>query len=426
IEVDERVTAEGTVLRPPDLAALDQQLRQAYADGIRAIAVVCLHSHLYPAHEREIGALARQIGFPQVSLSSEVSPLMKLVPRGDTTVVDAYLSPVLRRYVDQVAAELSGAVKVAEDGPGIRLMFMQSHGGLAEAGHFRGKDAILSGPAGGLVGMVRASRAAGRTKVIGFDMGGTSTDVSHYAGAYERVLDAQVAGVRLRSPMLDIHTVAAGGGSVLRFDGGRYRVGPDSAGAAPGPACYRAGGPLTLTDANVMLGRIQPEHFPRVFGPGGDQTLDLGEVRRRFAALAADITRRTGDDRSPEQVAEGFLHVAVENMANAVKRISVQKGRDVTEYALTTFGGAGSQHACAVAAALGVRTVLVPPMAGVLSALGIGLADTTAMRERSVERRLDDALVPRLAELAGELEAEALAELREAGVPEGRLRARRR
>ncbi|GAA1078682.1 hydantoinase B/oxoprolinase family protein [Nocardiopsis composta] len=416
IEVDERMGADGEVLVPPDLERLAADLERARDDGIGALAVLCMHSHLHPRHEWLIGELAERIGFAQISLSSEVSPLMKLVPRGDTAVADAYLSPGLRRYVG----------RVAERARGVRLMFMQSNGGLAEAGHFRGKDAVLSGPAGGIVGMVRASRAAGRTKVIGFDMGGTSTDVSHYAGAYERVLDAQVAGVRLRSPMLDIHTVAAGGGSVLRFDGGRYRVGPDSAGAAPGPACYRAGGPLTLTDANVMLGRIQPEHFPRVFGPGGDQTLDLGEVRRRFAALAADITRRTGDDRSPEQVAEGFLHVAVENMANAVKRISVQKGRDVTEYALTTFGGAGGQHACAVADALGVRTVLVPPMAGVLSALGIGLADTTAMRERSVERRLDDALVPRLAELAGELEAEALAELREEGVPEDRLRARRR
>ncbi|MFW5419275.1 hydantoinase B/oxoprolinase family protein [Nocardiopsis sp. CNT-189] len=416
IEVDERMGADGEVLVPPDLERLAADLNRARADGIGAVAVLCMHSHLHPRHERLIGELAERTGFAQISLSSEVSPLMKLVPRGDTAVADAYLSPGLRRYVG----------RVAERARGVRLMFMQSNGGLAEAGHFRGKDAVLSGPAGGIVGMVRASRAAGRTKVIGFDMGGTSTDVSHYAGAYERVLDSQVAGVRLRSPMLDIHTVAAGGGSVLRFDGGRYRVGPDSAGAVPGPACYRAGGPLTLTDANVMLGRIRPEHFPRVFGPGGDLPLDTEEVRRRFTGTAADIAGRTGDDRSPEQVAEGFLHVAVENMANAVKRISVRKGRDVTEYALTTFGGAGGQHACAVADALGVRTVLVPPMAGVLSALGIGLADTTAMRERSVEERLGGALLPRLEELAGELEAEARAELREEGVPEERLRVRRR
>src|SRR5690606_37509683 len=261
IEVDERVSADGTVLRAPDLAALEAPLRQAYDDGIGAVAVLCMHSHLYPAHEQLIGQLAAQIGFRQISLSSEVSPLMKIVPRGDTAVADAYLSPILRRYVDQVAAEL----------PGVRLMFMQSNGGLAEARHFRGKDAVLSGPAGGIVGMARMSELAGFDQVIGFDMGGTSTDVSHYTGAYERVFDTEVAGVRLRAPMLDIHTVAAGGGSVLHFDGSRYRVGPDSAGAFPGPACYRNGGPLTVTDANVMLGRIQPAHFPAVFGPGGDQ-----------------------------------------------------------------------------------------------------------------------------------------------------------
>lgn len=271
IEVDERVTAHGDVLRAPDLDPLAEALAQAYADGIRAVAVACLHSHLYPAHERQVGAVARRVGFDQVSLSSEVSPLMKLVPRGDTTVVDAYLSPILRRYVDQVAAAL--------DHP--RLLFMQSNGGLAEAGHFRGKDAVLSGPAGGLVGMVRMSELAGFDRVIGFDMGGTSTDVSHYAGALERVLDTTVAGVRLRAPMLDIHTVAAGGGSELHFDGSRYRVGPDSAGADPGPASYRRGGPLTVTDANVMLGRIQPGYFPAVFGPTGDQPLDAGTVRQR-------------------------------------------------------------------------------------------------------------------------------------------------
>src|SRR5690606_12500751 len=335
IEVDERIAADGTVLRPVDLDALEKELRQAYDEGVRAVAVVCLHSHLYPQHERAIGELARRIGFPQVSLSSEVSPLMKLVPRGDTTVVDAYLSPILRRYVDRVAAAL----------PGVRLLFMQSSGGLAAADHFRGKDAILSGPAGGLVGMVRMSQLAGFDRVIGFDMGGTSTDVSHFAGEYQRVFHTQVAGVRLRAPMLDIHTVAAGGGSILHFDGSRYRVGPDSAGADPGPACYRAGGPLTVTDANVMLGRIQPPYFPWVFGPGGDQPLDADLVRSRFTELAAEIA----DGRTPEQVAEGFAAIAVANMANAVKKISVQKGHDVTGYVLTTFGGAGGQHACAVA-----------------------------------------------------------------------------
>ncbi|MEU5997695.1 hydantoinase B/oxoprolinase family protein [Streptomyces sp. NPDC047197] len=416
IEADERVTAEGDVLRAPDLEQLAGPLRQAYEDGIRAVAVVCVHSHLHPAHERAIAELAVRTGFPQVSLSSEVSPLMKLVPRGDTAVVDAYLSPVLHRYVQHVADELRG----------VRLMFMQSNGGLTEAGQFRGKDAILSGPAGGIVGMARMSHRAGFDRVIGFDMGGTSTDVSHYAGEYERVFTTQIAGVRLRAPMLDIHTVAAGGGSVLHFDGSRYRVGPDSAGATPGPASYRGGGPLTVTDANVALGRIQPGHFPRVFGPDGDQPLDETLVRDRFAELARDIRERTGDDRTPEQVAEGYLQIAVANIAAAVKRISVQKGHDVTRYALTTFGGAGGQHACMVADSLGIRTVLVPPMAGVLSALGIGLADTTAMREQSVEARLEPSAMPRVLKTADDLEAAARAELLAEDVPEDRIRVTRR
>ncbi|MFC8350720.1 hydantoinase B/oxoprolinase family protein [Streptomyces sp. NPDC057280] len=416
IEVDERIAADGTVLRAPDLDALAEPLQQAYDDGIRAVAVVCMHSHLHPAHERAVGELAARIGFPQISLSSEASPLMKLVPRGDTAVVDAYLSPVLRRYVERVAGELDG----------VRLMFMQSNGGLTEAGQFRGKDAILSGPAGGIVGMARMSHLAGFDRVIGFDMGGTSTDVSHYAGEYERVFTTQIAGVRLRAPMLDIHTVAAGGGSVLHFDGARYRVGPDSAGADPGPACYRAGGPLAVTDANVMLGRIQPAHFPQVFGPDGDQPLDAELVRDRFAALTREIRERTGDDRTPEQVAEGYLQIAVANIANAVKRISVQKGHDVTRYALTTFGGAGGQHACMVADSLGMRTVLVPPMAGVLSALGIGLADTTAMREQSVEAPLETASMPGVLKTADDLESAARAELLAEDIPEDRIRITRR
>ncbi|MCX5244509.1 hydantoinase B/oxoprolinase family protein [Streptomyces sp. NBC_00201] len=416
VEVDERIAADGTVLRAPDLDALVGPLREAYGDGIRAVAVVCMHSHLHPAHEQAVGRLAARIGFPQISLSSEVSPLMKLVPRGDTAVVDAYLSPVLRRYVQQVADELRG----------VRLMFMQSNGGLAEAGQFRGKDAILSGPAGGIVGMARMSQLAGFDHVIGFDMGGTSTDVSHFAGEYERVFTTQIAGVRLRAPMLDIHTVAAGGGSVLHFDGSRYRVGPDSAGADPGPACYRGGGPLAVTDANVMLGRIQPAHFPKVFGPAGDQPLDAPLVRDRFAALAREIRTRTGDDRTPEQVAEGYLQIAVANIANAVKRISVQKGHDVTRYALTTFGGAGGQHACMVADSLGIRTVLVPPMAGVLSALGIGLADTTAMREQSVEAPLEPASMPAVLKTADDLEGAARAELLAEDIPEERIRITRR
>jgi 5-oxoprolinase (ATP-hydrolysing) len=416
IEVGERITADGTVLRPPELGPLAVELRRAYDYGIRAVAVVCLHSHLHPAHEAAIGELAERLGFPQVSLSSEVSPLMKVVPRGDTAVVDAYLSPVLRRYVQHVADQMKG----------VRLMFMQSNGGLAEAGHFRGKDAILSGPAGGIVGMARMSQLAGFDRVIGFDMGGTSTDVSHFAGEFERVFTTQVAGVRLQAPMLDIHTVAAGGGSVLHFDGSRYRVGPDSAGAHPGPASYRAGGPLTVTDANVMLGRVQPAHFPHVFGPEGDQSLDRDIVRRRFADLAEDINARTGDRRSPEQVAEGYLRIAVANIGNAIKRISVQKGHDVTRYALTTFGGAGGQHACAVADSLGIRTVLVPPMAGVLSALGIGLADTTAMREQSVEVPLGEAHMERVRAVAADLESAARAELHDEGINAEDVRVTRR
>ncbi|PPS76622.1 MULTISPECIES: hydantoinase B/oxoprolinase family protein [Streptomyces] len=416
VEVDERLAADGTVLRAPDLEALTGPLQEAYDDGIRAVAVVCMHSHLHPAHEQSVGELAAGIGFPQISLSSETSPLMKLVPRGDTAVVDAYLSPVLRRYVRHVADELEG----------VRLMFMQSNGGLTEAGQFRGKDAILSGPAGGIVGMARMSQLAGFDRVIGFDMGGTSTDVSHFAGAYERVFTSRIAGVRLRAPMLDIHTVAAGGGSVLHFDGSRYRVGPDSAGAEPGPACYRGGGPLAVTDANVMLGRIQPAHFPQVFGPNGDEPLDEAVVRDRFTALAGMIREQTGDDRTPEQVAEGYLQIAVANIASAVKRISVQKGHDVTRYALTTFGGAGGQHACMVADSLGIRTVLVPPMAGVLSALGIGLADTTAMREQSVEAPLEPASMPGVLGTAEDLEAAARAELLAEDIPEEHIQVTRR
>ncbi|MGW1144316.1 hydantoinase B/oxoprolinase family protein [Streptomyces sp. NPDC002454] len=418
VEVDERVTAQGEVLRQPDLDALEGPLRAALDEGLRAVAVVLLHSHLHPEHERRVGALATRLGFRQVSLSSEVSPLVKLVPRGDTTVADAYLSPVLHRYVHHLDAAL--------EVPAGRLQFMQSNGGLTDAGRFRGKDAVLSGPAGGIVGMVHTSRRAGFDRVIGFDMGGTSTDVSHYAGAYERVLTHTVAGVRLRAPMLAIHTVAAGGGSVLHFDGSRYRVGPDSAGADPGPACYRAGGPLTVTDANLMLGRIQASRFPRTFGPDHDRPPDEDGVRERFAALAAEITRRTGDERTPERVAEGYLRIAVANIANAIIRISVQQGHDVTRYALTTFGGAGGQHACQVADSLGIRTVLVPPMAGVLSALGIGLADLAALRERSVEAPLEAAALPRVLAAADELEATAREELRAQGVPDARIDVTRR
>jgi 5-oxoprolinase (ATP-hydrolysing) len=409
IEVRERVAADGEVLVPLDEPDAASSLRAAYADGFRAVAVVCLHGYRFPAHEQRIGQIARGIGFTQVSLSHETSPLMKLVPRGDTTVADAYLSPILDRYVERVTEELRG----------VRLQFMQSSGGLTGARTFRGKDSILSGPAGGIVGMARTSAAAGFDRVIGFDMGGTSTDVSHYAGEYERQYETQVAGFRMRAPMLSIHTVAAGGGSILRFDSGRYQVGPQSAGASPGPAAYRRGGPLTVTDANVMLGRIQPEYFPHVFGPGGDQPLDAGTVRDRFAALARGI----GDGRSPEEVAAGFLEIAVANMANAIKKISVQRGYDVTEYVLATFGGAGGQHACAVADALGMTRILIHPYAGVLSAYGMGLADVTAMRETALEMPLGERAGPDLQAALDRLDAQARAELASQGVPDERIRA---
>ncbi|MEU2903389.1 hydantoinase B/oxoprolinase family protein [Streptomyces globisporus] len=416
IEVPERIDAHGGTVRPLELGPVREQLRAAHAEGLRSAAVVLMHGYRHPAHERAVAEAAREAGFTQVSSSHEVSPLIRLVPRGDTTVVDAYLSPVLGRYVDEVAARLDG----------IRLMFLQSNGGLREATRFRGKDAVLSGPAGGVVGMVRTSQQAGHDRVIGFDMGGTSTDVSHYAGEFERELGTQVAGVRMRAPMMSIHTVAAGGGSVLHFDGSRYRVGPDSAGADPGPACYRRGGPLTVTDANVMLGRVQPAHFPAVFGPDGDLPLDADHVSGRFTELADEVGRATGRRPDEAEAAAGFLEIAVLNMANAVKKISVQRGHDVTRYALTGFGGAGGQHVCAVADALGIGTVLVPPLAGVLSAYGIGLADATAMREQSVEEQLDAAGRERVERLCAELADRTREALRADGVPDSAITTRAR
>ncbi len=381
IEAAERVGAHGEVLQPLDEAGLQRDLQAAFDSGIRAVAIVFMHGYRYTAHEAAAAALARTIGFTQVSASHEVSPLMKLVARGDTTVVDAYLSPILRRYVDQVAGQM----------PGVRLFFMQSSGGLTEAHRFQGKDAILSGPAGGIVGMVRTALAGGHPKVIGFDMGGTSTDVSHYAGEFERAFETQVAGVRMRAPMMSIHTVAAGGGSLLQFDGARLRVGPESAGANPGPASYRRGGPLATTDANVLLGKIAPAYFPKVFGPRGDEALDRDGVVTRFEALAERVRQASGRDVTPESLAEGFLQIAIQNMANAIKRISVARGYDVTQYTLQCFGGAGGQHACGVADALGMRRIFVHPMAGVLSAYGMGLADQIAIREAALELPLDAA-----------------------------------
>jgi 5-oxoprolinase (ATP-hydrolysing) len=416
IEVDERVNARGDVLMPLDADGVRRDLDAAYAEGYRCAAIVLMHGYRHTRHESRIAEIARAAGFTQVSVSHEVSPLMKLVSRGDTTVVDAYLSPILHRYVEQVAAELRG----------VRLMFMQSNGGLTDAHSFAGKDSILSGPAGGVVGAVRASIAAGFGRIIGFDMGGTSTDVSHYAGEFERAFETQVAGVRMRAPMMSIHTVAAGGGSILHFDGSRYRVGPDSAGADPGPACYRRGGPLTVTDCNLMLGKIQPKFFPAVFGPGGDELLDGSAVRAKFAALAEEIRSVTGDSRTAEQVAEGFVEIAVGNMAEAIKKISVQRGHDVTEYTLCCFGGAAGQHACLVADALGMTRVFIHPMAGVLSAYGMGLADTVAMREEAVEVPLGAANIPLLEGALARLEATARQALASQGLPSAQVRVLRR
>ncbi|HEY0684564.1 MAG TPA: hydantoinase B/oxoprolinase family protein [Steroidobacter sp.] len=416
VEIDERVGADGAVVRELDLVAAEKALREVFARGVRSCAVVLMHGYRFPEHERLLGELARRIGFTQVSVSHEVSPLMKLVSRGDTTVVDAYLSPVLRRYVEQVASQL----------PGVRLQFMQSSGGLTDAHQFQGKDAILSGPAGGIVGAVRAAGEAGFHKIIGFDMGGTSTDVAHYDGEYERAFDTEVAGVRLRAPIMQIHTVAAGGGSVCRFDGVRLRVGPESAGADPGPAAYRRGGPLTVTDCNVLLGRIQPEFFPAVFGGGGDEPLDATVVKAKFAALAAEVATSASTSHTEESIAAGCIRVAVENMANAIKKISVQRGHDVTEYTLVCFGGAAGQHACLVADALGMQTVYIHPLAGLLSAYGIGLADVTAMKQQAVEAELRDDVLNELTPTFAALEASARGSLLAQGVADERIRIERK
>ena len=391
VEVAERVSARGEILQALECARLKRDLQRCYARGIRAVAIVFMHGYRYHAHEQTAAELAREIGFEQISVSHQTNPLMKLVSRGDTTVVDAYLSPILRRYVDQVAGELS-AINPAPN----RLQFMQSSGGLADARRFEGRDAILSGPAGGVVGMVETATAAGFDKLIGFDMGGTSTDVCHYAGEFERSFETEVAGVRMRAPMMSIHTVAAGGGSILQFDGSRYRVGPESAGAVPGPASYGNDGPLCVTDCNVMLGKIQPAYFPRVFGDEARQPLDVDIVERKFAELAVRIEQSTGRRPGAAEIASGFLAIAVENMANAIKKISVQRGYDVARYTLCCFGGAGGQHACLVADALAIKRIFLHPFSGVLSAYGMGLADLRQIKERSVEAGLTPALVEAL------------------------------
>jgi 5-oxoprolinase (ATP-hydrolysing) len=459
-EVDERVRADGTVERAPDLDAVRAELARAKSGGLRAVAIVLMHAYRYSAHEWQIAALAREAGFTQVSASHEVSPLIKLVGRGDTTVVDAYLSPILSRYVAQVADELNpspltqqkpsplvgegrvGGREVAHARRRVRpsspradlptptpnpspqgrgeskLMFMMSSGGLTAADLFRGKDAILSGPAGGVVGMAETGRQAGLDRLIGFDMGGTSTDVSHFAGEYERTFETEVAGVRMRAPMMLIHTVAAGGGSILHFDGARFRVGPDSAGANPGPKCYRRGGPLAVTDANVMVGKLIPDFFPKIFGPRQNAPLDADAVRSAFAALAKDI----GDRRTPEEVADGFIKIAVENMANAIKKISVQRGYDVTRYALNCFGGAGGQHACLVADALGMTSVLIHPYSSLLSAYGMGLADIRSVRQQAVEEPFDDKVRATFDKVAHQLAGIAASEVAEQGVAPGNIR----
>ena len=414
VEIGGRVAIDGSEIEPLDEEGAAQAFAEARAAGISACAIVLMHAWKYPEHERRLAALARAAGFTQVSASHAVSALLRLIPRGDTTVVDAYLSPILRRYVDQVAAELEG----------VRLYFMQSSGGLADAAGFQGKDAILSGPAGGIVGAARTASAAGFDRIISFDMGGTSTDVALYAGEFERAFETQVAGVRMRAPMMAINTVAAGGGSILHFDGARYRVGPDSAGADPGPACYRRGGPLTVTDANVCLGKIQPAHFPAIFGPSADQPLDAAVVGAKFAVLADEIARATGRTQEPRDVAEGFLRVAVGNMANAIKQVSVQKGHDATQFALQCFGGAGGQHACLVADELGMETVFIHPYAGVLSAYGMGLADQTFMREQAVEVPFAADEMPGLETLAARLAVEARAALAAQGADPERIEVR--
>jgi 5-oxoprolinase (ATP-hydrolysing) len=412
IEAKERYTAQGEELQPLVEASLKAELQAVYDSGIRACAIVLMHGYRYPQHENQVAAIARQIGFTQISVSHELTPLMKLVSRGDTTVVDAYLSPILRRYVDRVAAELG----VGNANSSTRLMFMQSSGGLADADRFQGKDSILSGPAGGIVGMVQTSAQAGFQQVIGFDMGGTSTDVSHYNGEYERTFETEVAGVRLRAPMMAIHTVAAGGGSILSFDGARYRVGPQSAGADPGPASYRKQGPLTVTDCNVKVGKLQPEFFPKVFGPNGNLSLDRDIVDQKFAELAQEIHSKAGDDRTPEQVAAGFLAIAIDKMANAIKKISVQRGYNVTEYTLCCFGGAGGQHACLIAESLGITQIFLHPYAGVLSAYGMGLADLSTIREQAIEAQLTTEQIPELARSLTKLAAAGRAEMQRQGV----------
>jgi 5-oxoprolinase (ATP-hydrolysing) len=413
VEVAGRIDAAGRELEPIDEEQAAAAFAATRAEGLEAAAIVLMHSWCNPWHELALGRIAREAGFTQVSLSHQVCPAIRFVSRGETTVADAYLSPVVRRHVDRFRAKLTG-----ESFRSSRLLFMQSNGGLVESARFQGKDSVLSGPAAGVIGAIAVCRSAGFERIISFDMGGTSTDVAHYAGTLERVREHSVAGVRLQVPMLQVHTVAAGGGSVLHFDGQRLRVGPDSAGADPGPVSYGRGGPLCVTDANVMVGKLRPEFFPRLFGPEGDRPLCGDEVRRAFARLAKEIARATGRHLSPEAVAEGFLDIAVDHMANAIKTISIQRGHDLEGYTLCCFGGAGGQHACRVAERLGIRDVLLHPLAGVLSAYGMGLADFRTIHQRAIVARLEPGLVERLGEVAAALAEEGRVALRAERVPE--------
>jgi 5-oxoprolinase (ATP-hydrolysing) len=420
VEIDERYDARGNELIPINVEQVKRHLQTVYHTGIRSCAIVFMHSDRYPAHELQIAQLAQEIGFTQISVSHQVSPLMKLVSRGDTTVVDAYLTPILRRYVNQVESQLRIGNGKNNHSPlptpysPIKLMFMKSDGGLVAAEQFQGKDSILSGPAGGIVGAVQTSKRAGFELVITFDMGGTSTDVAHFKGEYERQLDSEIAGARMRVPVLAINTIAAGGGSILFFDGCSYRVGPESAGSNPGPACYRRGGLLAVTDANMMLGKIHPQYFPAVFGIDGNLPLDKNIVIQKFTQLAQDIASATGNHCTPEQVAAGFIAIAVENMANAIKKISLQRGYDITQYVLCCFGGAGGQVACLIADTLGMKKIFLHPYAGVLSAYGMGLADVRAIREGGVEQPLTQGLIPKLQQLMEYLETQAKSEINEA------------
>lgn len=391
IEIEERYNAQGEELLPVNFDFIPQ-LEQLYNEGIRSCAIVFMHSYLYPQHEQEVAQIAKKIGFTQISVSSQISPLIKLVSRGDTTVVDAYLSPILKRYINQLSSQLSKT----------KLMFMQSNGGLINGDNFQGKDAILSGPAGGIIGAVKTSLMAGFDKIITFDMGGTSTDVAHYNGEYELSFETEVAGVRLRTPMMSIHTVAAGGGSICYFDGSRYQVGPESAGSNPGPACYGKGGNLTITDCNLLLGKIQSNYFPKVFGIEGNLPLNTQIVKHKFQDLAREI-----NDKKSEEIAEGFIEIAVESMANAIKKISLQRGYDVSEYTLCCFGGAGGQHGCLIADSLGMKKIFIHSFAGVLSAYGIGLADVRVIKQKSIESELNIELISSLKKLGKDLELEA-------------------